>query len=220
MSVPLASKETIIWRLLVRFWLQARNQTGILNICTQWWLNESEKSDPHGFNKGRSSKFRVGSQVRHTPKEGWRTYWLKCWQNNNKHEDNRLKTLNDKKFIHTYIQFLIHFERTIYTHTYVHTHTHTHTHIYEEIVDFGKCDKMIKISGKVNKSTYIRFISRISFFIQERTSSDKTILGFFYILAIEEIDKIWVKREGKGLKTRDRQGKKMEGNKYRFEWWW
>ena len=30
--------------------------------------------DSHGFNKGRSSKFRVGSRVRQTPEEGRRTY--------------------------------------------------------------------------------------------------------------------------------------------------
>ena len=51
--------------------------------------------DPHGFNKGRSLKFCVGSRVRQTPEEGWRAYWLKhC--GNNKDEDNSLKTLNDK----------------------------------------------------------------------------------------------------------------------------
>ena len=44
---------------------------------------------------------------------------------------------------------------------------------YGEMVDFGKSDKMIKISGKVDKSnTYNGFRNYISFFIQERTSSD------------------------------------------------
>ena len=41
------------------------------------------------------------------------------------------------------------------------------------MVIFGKCDKMIKITGKVDKfHTYNGFISNISFFIQEITSSD------------------------------------------------
>ena len=51
--------------------------------------------DPCGFNKGRSSKFRESSRVRQTPEEGWRTYRLKRYGNNNKDEDNSLKTLND-----------------------------------------------------------------------------------------------------------------------------
>ena len=48
-----------------------------------------------GFNKGRSSKFHEGSRVE-TPEEGWRTYRPKLCENNNKDEDNSLKTLNDK----------------------------------------------------------------------------------------------------------------------------
>ena len=51
---------------------------------------------PYGFNKGRSSKFCVGYQVRQTLEEGWRTYRLKCCGNNNKDEDNSPQTLNDK----------------------------------------------------------------------------------------------------------------------------
>ena len=46
--------------------------------------------------RGRSLKFREGSQVRQTPEEGWRTYRLKHCGNNNKDEDNSLKTFNDK----------------------------------------------------------------------------------------------------------------------------
>ena len=52
--------------------------------------------DPRGFNKGCSSKFHEGSQVRQTPEEGRRTYQLKHGGNNNKDEDNSPKTLNDK----------------------------------------------------------------------------------------------------------------------------
>ena len=52
--------------------------------------------DPRGFNKGLSSKFRVGSRVRQTPKEGRRTYQPKRYGNNNEDEDNSPKTLNDK----------------------------------------------------------------------------------------------------------------------------
>ena len=52
--------------------------------------------DPHGFNKGRSSKFHEGSRVRQTPEEGRRTYRPKRRGNNNKDEDNSPKTLNDK----------------------------------------------------------------------------------------------------------------------------
>ena len=58
--------------------------------------NGIRTDDPHGFNKGRSLKFHVGSQVRHTPEEGRKTYQPKHCGNNNKNEDNSLKTLNDK----------------------------------------------------------------------------------------------------------------------------
>ncbi len=52
--------------------------------------------DPHGFSKGRSSKFRGGSRVRQTPEEGRRTCRPKRCGNNNKDKDNRSNTLNDK----------------------------------------------------------------------------------------------------------------------------
>ena len=52
--------------------------------------------NPRGFNKGRSSKFREGYQVRQTPKEGRRIYQPKHCGNNNKDEDNNPKNLNDK----------------------------------------------------------------------------------------------------------------------------
>ena len=58
--------------------------------------NGNRTGDPRGFDKGRSSKFRVGSRVRQKPEEGWRTYWLKHCGNNNKYEDSSPKTLNDK----------------------------------------------------------------------------------------------------------------------------
>ena len=58
--------------------------------------NRIRTGDPCGFNKQCSSAFYVGSQVWQTPEEGRRTYQPKrCW-NNNKDEDNSLKTLNDK----------------------------------------------------------------------------------------------------------------------------
>ena len=57
--------------------------------------NGIRTSDPHRFNKGCSSKFCEGFWVRQTPEEGWRTYWPKCCGNNNKDEENSLKTLND-----------------------------------------------------------------------------------------------------------------------------
>ena len=57
---------------------------------------ESEQTSPHGFNNGCSSKFKVGSWVRQIPEEGQRTYRPKRCGNNNKDEDNSLKTLNDK----------------------------------------------------------------------------------------------------------------------------
>ena len=59
--------------------------------------NGIRTSDPHGFNKERSSKFREGSRFRQTPAEGQRTYRPKRCGNNNKDEDNSLKTLKDKK---------------------------------------------------------------------------------------------------------------------------
>ena len=61
--------------------------------------NGIRTDDPRGFNKGRSSKFRVGSRVRQTPEEGRRTYQPKRCGNNNKDGDNSTKTLNDKNKI-------------------------------------------------------------------------------------------------------------------------
>ena len=58
--------------------------------------NGIRTGNPCGFNKGRSSKFRVGSQVRQTPEKGQRTYRPKHCGNNSKDEDNSSKTLNDK----------------------------------------------------------------------------------------------------------------------------
>ena len=63
---------------------------------------------PCGFNKGRSSKFREGFRVQQIPEEGWRTYQPKCCGNNNKDEDNSLKTLNDKN--DTYLYFWLQFQ--------------------------------------------------------------------------------------------------------------
>ena len=54
--------------------------------------NEIRKGDLRGFNKGRSSMF-PSSQ---TPEEGRRAYRPKRCVNNNKDENNSLKTLNDK----------------------------------------------------------------------------------------------------------------------------
>ena len=58
--------------------------------------NGIRTGDSCGFNKGRSSKFCVGSQVQQTTEEGRRAYRPKHCGNNNKDEDNSLKTLNDK----------------------------------------------------------------------------------------------------------------------------
>ena len=59
--------------------------------------NGIRTGDPRGFNKGRSSKFRERSWVRQTTEEGGRIYRPKRCGNNNKDEDNSMKTLNDKK---------------------------------------------------------------------------------------------------------------------------
>ena len=64
--------------------------------------NGIRTGDPRGFNKGHSSKFCVGSQVWQIPEEGWRTYQLKRCGNNNKDEDNSLKTLNEKNDLYPY----------------------------------------------------------------------------------------------------------------------
>ena len=58
--------------------------------------NGIRTGNPRGFNKGRSSKFPGGSQVRQKPEEGRRTYRPKRCGNNNEDEDNSPKTLNDK----------------------------------------------------------------------------------------------------------------------------
>ena len=66
--------------------------------------NGIRTGNPHGFDKGCSSKFREGSQVQQTPEEGRRTYRPKCCGNNYKDEDNSPKNLNDKKFIKKNVQ--------------------------------------------------------------------------------------------------------------------
>ena len=60
--------------------------------------NGIRTGDPRGFNKGRSSKFREGSRVRQILEEGRRTCRPKHCGNNNKDEDNSLKTLNGKNY--------------------------------------------------------------------------------------------------------------------------
>ena len=59
--------------------------------------NGIRTGDPSRFNKGYSLMFRVGFQVPQTLEEGQRTYRPKHCGNNNKDEDNSLKTLNDRK---------------------------------------------------------------------------------------------------------------------------
>ena len=59
--------------------------------------NGIRTGDPRGFNKGRSSKFCEGSQVRLTPEEGRRTYRPKHCGNMTKDEDNSPKTLIVRK---------------------------------------------------------------------------------------------------------------------------
>ena len=59
--------------------------------------NGIRTSEPRGFNKGRSSKFRESSQIRQTPEKGRRTYRLKRSGNNNKDVDISPKTIHDKK---------------------------------------------------------------------------------------------------------------------------
>ena len=58
--------------------------------------NGIRTGDLRGFNKGRSSKFCIGSWVRQTPEEGRMTYRPKRCRCKNKEEDNSPKTLNDE----------------------------------------------------------------------------------------------------------------------------
>ena len=58
--------------------------------------NGIRTGNPHGFNKGRISKFREGSQVRQTPEKDRRRYRPKRYGINNKEENNSPKTINDK----------------------------------------------------------------------------------------------------------------------------
>ena len=59
-------------------------------------VNGFRTSEPRGLNKGRGSKFHVGSQVRQTSEEGRRPYRPKLYEYKNKDEDNSPKILNDK----------------------------------------------------------------------------------------------------------------------------
>ena len=60
--------------------------------------NGIRTSDLRGFNKGRGSKFRVGSRVRQTPEEGRRTYRSKRFGNNDKMMTIARKPLMIKRF--------------------------------------------------------------------------------------------------------------------------
>ena len=59
-------------------------------------VNRIRTDDPHGFNKGCSSKFSVGSRVQQTLEKGRRTYRPKHYRNTNKDKVSSPKTLNDK----------------------------------------------------------------------------------------------------------------------------
>ena len=60
-------------------------------------VNGIRARDPRGLNKRYASKFRVGSRVlQETPEEDRRTHRPKRCEYNNKDEDNRSKTLNNK----------------------------------------------------------------------------------------------------------------------------
>ena len=58
-------------------------------------INVIKTSVPYGLNKGHGLKFCIGFQVWQTPEEGWKTFWVKHWEYNNKDEDNSSKTLNN-----------------------------------------------------------------------------------------------------------------------------
>ena len=81
--------------------------------------DEIRIGDPRGFNKGHSSKFCEGSQVRQTPEEGRGTYRPKRCENNNKDEDYSPKTLNDKNHQASSQKF----RQLQYIYIYIYTHT-------------------------------------------------------------------------------------------------
>ena len=58
--------------------------------------NGIRRGDPRGFNKGRRSKYGVGSLVQQTLEEGRKIHRPKRCGNNNKNKDNSPKSLNDK----------------------------------------------------------------------------------------------------------------------------
>ena len=68
--------------------------------------NGIRTGDLRGLNKGRSSKFRQGFRFRQTPEEGWKTYRPKRCGNNDKDKDNSPKTLNDKKYLLLFYNFI------------------------------------------------------------------------------------------------------------------
>ena len=88
------------WRNGYRPWflkLSRRQSSGGCRFNPHYMANGIRTGHPRGFNKGRCLKFHEGSRVLQTPEEGRRTYRPKRCGNNNKDEDNRPKTLNDKK---------------------------------------------------------------------------------------------------------------------------
>ena len=93
-----------LFKVFVESWLQASNQYRNTKHLYPVMANGIRTGDPCGFNKGRSTKFHEGSQVRQTPEEGRRTYRPKRCGNNNKDEDNSPKTLNDKN--HKYFMYM------------------------------------------------------------------------------------------------------------------
>ena len=99
-------------------------------------INGIGTSDPRGLNKGRGSKFCIGSRVRQTPEEGQRTYQPKRCEYTNKDEDNSSKIQNDKN-IYTHI--------CVYLYIHTHTYIYVYTHIYIYIQILGKSHLIGKV---------------------------------------------------------------------------
>ena len=76
-------------------------QEGIIIITSHLYpvmVNRMGKVYPNRLYKGSSSRFCVGSLVRHeTPEEGWRTYRPKHCESNDEDEVNSLNILSNNK---------------------------------------------------------------------------------------------------------------------------
>ena len=115
-------------------------------------VNGIKTGNPHGFNKGCSSKFHESSRVRQTP-EDRRTYRPKHCGNNNEDEDNSPKTLNDKNITNMILQSLKSFAIKRYKNRS--NQNKNSQHHYKNWIEWWKSIKYLIIKNVLNSQSLL-----------------------------------------------------------------